>query len=107
MTSPKRRSHHAAPLPPDAPRLYDTAPINPDFVYRLSDGPKYFGFLPTALDQKIKAGEIPEPLSLSDSGRARGWLGSTILKWQAERAAACAAKTAAKPAHKPGGRRVK
>jgi predicted DNA-binding transcriptional regulator AlpA len=105
MTSPKRRSHHAAPLPPDAPRVHDVQPINPDWVYRVSDGWKYFGFNPTQLDQKIKSGEIPEPLSLSDSGRARGWLGKTILQWQAERAAACAAKTAArKPETKPARR---
>jgi predicted DNA-binding transcriptional regulator AlpA len=102
MTSPtKRRSHHRAPLPPAAPRLHDTTPINPDFVYRVSDGPKYFGFLPTALDQKIKSGEIPEPLFLSDSGRARGWLGRTILQWQADRAAASAKTAARKPESKP------
>lgn len=60
-------------------------PINPDYFYRLADGSKFFGYRPTTLDEKIKSGEIPKPITLSDSGRAKGWFGRAILAWQAER----------------------
>jgi predicted DNA-binding transcriptional regulator AlpA len=59
-------------------------PIHPNEVIRLKDGPTYFGFGPTQIDAKIKTGEIPPPLSLSASGRARGWLGSQIIEHQAK-----------------------
>jgi hypothetical protein len=61
------------------------SPINPDWFYRLSDGQKFFGFGPSRLAEKIATGEIPKPISLSDSGRARGWFGRVILRWQQER----------------------
>lgn len=57
----------------------------PDYFYRLSDGPKFFGYQLTVLTEKIDNGEIPKPVSLSDSGRAKGWFGRTIIKWQRER----------------------
>lgn len=49
-------------------------------VVRLRDGRRYFGYGPTTLAEKIKAGEIPEPIKLGN--RARGWLGSQIIDWQ-------------------------
>lgn len=61
--------------------------IHPDHIYRYADGPKYYGLGLSAIDAKIKTGEIPKPISLSDSGRAKGWLGKTILEWQAARQA--------------------
>jgi predicted DNA-binding transcriptional regulator AlpA len=71
------------------PRHYYIADdgIHADRVYRYADGPKYFGLGLSSIDEKIKTGEIPKPISLSDSGRAKGWLGRTILAWQAERQA--------------------
>jgi predicted DNA-binding transcriptional regulator AlpA len=68
-------------------RPINDRPLNPDWFYRLSDGYRYFGYRPTTLDEKIQKGEIPAPIALSDTGRARGWFGRTILKWQAEREA--------------------
>jgi predicted DNA-binding transcriptional regulator AlpA len=65
--------------------------INPDAFYRLSiDGQKFFGYGPTVLNEKIAAGEIPRPVLLGDSdkARARGWFGRDIQAWQAERKAA-------------------
>jgi predicted DNA-binding transcriptional regulator AlpA len=61
--------------------------LHPNQIVRFCEGRKYFGLKHTQLDEKIKSGEIPAPMKLSDSGRARGWTGRQILEWQAERAA--------------------
>ena len=39
----------------------------------------------TTLAEKIASGGIPAPISLSDTGRAKGWFGRVIIAWQAER----------------------
>jgi predicted DNA-binding transcriptional regulator AlpA len=57
-------------------------------IYRRSEGPAYFGLQSSQIDEKIKSGEIPPPFPLTDTGRASGWLGQTILAWQAARIAA-------------------
>lgn len=67
--------------------LDDTAPLGPNQIVRLQDGWKYFGLKQTQIDEKIQGGEIPAPIKLSTSGRGRGWLGSQIIQWQAERLA--------------------
>ena len=41
-----------------------------------------------SLHQKIKRGQFPRPIKLSDSGRATGWLGHELIAWQQARAAA-------------------
>ena len=56
--------------------------LDPNQIIRLVEGKKYFGYGHTQLDVKIKAGEIPAPVSLSPSGRARGWLGRQIIEHQ-------------------------
>jgi predicted DNA-binding transcriptional regulator AlpA len=68
-------------------RTDDERRIHPDHFYRLTEGTLYFGYAPMTLDLKIKSGEVPRPVSLSDSGRAKGWFGREILKWQAARQA--------------------
>ena len=68
-------------------RPSDPGPINPSFTYRWCEGPRFFGLGHTVLAAKIESGEIPEPISITDSGRARGWLGQQILDWQRERLA--------------------
>jgi hypothetical protein len=92
------------------PRLLD-----PCQFYRWSEGWKYFGYKSTQLDQKIKDGEIPAPIPLSDSGRASGWTGQMIIDHQREllikadarrakadaRRAKADAERAAKSKHKP------
>jgi predicted DNA-binding transcriptional regulator AlpA len=62
--------------------------LHPDQIYRPSEARLFFGFRATQLTEKIKAGEIPAPMKLSDSGHAVGWLGSVIIAWQAARVAA-------------------
>jgi predicted DNA-binding transcriptional regulator AlpA len=61
--------------------------LEPNEIVRWSAGPKYFGLKRTALNEKIKSGEIPPPMPLSDNGRATGWLGRVIIEWQASRLA--------------------
>jgi predicted DNA-binding transcriptional regulator AlpA len=58
----------------------ETTALPPQQVVRLKEGRKYFGYGSTVIAEKIKAGEIPEPVRLGD--RARGWLGSQIIEWQ-------------------------
>lgn len=41
----------------------------------------------TAVLEMVKAGEFPQPISLSPSGRSKGWLESEVLAWAKERAA--------------------
>jgi predicted DNA-binding transcriptional regulator AlpA len=92
---PNTRSHHRQT---HERRRYqiDAQPIHPDFFYRKAEyGQLVFGYSATQLDEKIKEGEIPAPIPLSDTGRAVGWFARVILNWQAERQAKAAAKTAA------------
>ncbi|WP_152977498.1 hypothetical protein [Bradyrhizobium pachyrhizi] len=73
----------------------DNQPINADWFYRVADGHRFFGYRATALAGKIANGEIPSPVSLSDTGRARGWFGRAIIEWQTEREAKARAKISA------------
>jgi predicted DNA-binding transcriptional regulator AlpA len=88
---------------PDEFTIDPTLPLGPNQMVRLSDGWKYFGVRATQIDEHVIRGNIPAPISISDSkekgkaSRARGWLGSQIIAWQQARLAA------AKP--RPGGPR--
>jgi predicted DNA-binding transcriptional regulator AlpA len=64
--------------------------LDPHQIIRRSEGRKYFGLGPTQIDEKIKKGEIPKPIALSDSGRATGWTGRQIIEHQARLLAAAA-----------------
>jgi predicted DNA-binding transcriptional regulator AlpA len=57
--------------------------IHPNEIVRLKDGPKYFGYSENMIETKVKSGEIPAPMALSATGRAKGWLGSQIIEHQA------------------------
>ena len=59
--------------------------LHPNYFYRKADGPKFFGYGPTQIAERIKSGDIPMPASLSDTGRAKGWFRQTIIDWQNER----------------------
>jgi hypothetical protein len=56
--------------------------LSPNEIVRWRDGPKFFGFKLTQQQEKIASGEIPPPIALSDSGRAKGWLGQQIIEHQ-------------------------
>jgi predicted DNA-binding transcriptional regulator AlpA len=78
----KSPNSHKPHKPKELPPL---PPLSPNEIVRWVDGPRYFGSQHTQMQLFIKLGEIPEPMVLC--GRARGWLGSTIIEWQRKRAA--------------------
>jgi predicted DNA-binding transcriptional regulator AlpA len=87
MTNPNRRLHRRKPPPSGQTVAVDVTPIHPNHFYRAYLGPQFFGLAASALDAAIKAGHIPAPIHVVDGGKAKGWLGSTILQWQAQRMA--------------------
>jgi prophage regulatory protein len=56
-------------------------------IVRLRELSQYVGLKRTQIDDLIKKGEFPRPIPLSDTGRAKGWLESELLVWQAQRLA--------------------
>jgi predicted DNA-binding transcriptional regulator AlpA len=54
--------------------------LDPHEIVRWHRGPKYFGYKFTQLAEKIKSGEIPMPIPLSETGRACGWTGAQIIE---------------------------
>jgi hypothetical protein len=62
--------------------------LEPDEIVRKSKGHKYFGLKYGALEDAIERGDIPPPVSLTASGRARGWFGRQIIEHQQRRLAA-------------------
>jgi hypothetical protein len=58
--------------------------IYPHQIIRQKDGPAYFGFGHAQLDAKIASGEVPAPIPLSATGRAKGWTGQMIMDHHAE-----------------------
>ena len=57
-------------------------------MFRLRDLPEFVGLRRTQIGELIKTGEFPEPVPLSDSGRAVAWLECDLVAWQAARIAA-------------------
>jgi prophage regulatory protein len=53
---------------------------------RMKDLPSKVGFQPSTIYQLISKGEFPTPFKLTPSGRAAGWLESTIDAWIKSRA---------------------
>ena len=76
-------------------RKLEPRPLIAGNFYRLAEGPLFFGLKSSQLSVKIEDGEIPAPISLTDSGRAKGWFGEQILQWQSERMKAAAKRKAA------------
>ena len=54
-------------------------------LYRWRDLPPFVGLRKTAIEELIKAGQFPEPVPLSDTGRAVAWLECDLVAWQAAR----------------------
>ena len=47
----------------------------------------FTGLRKTQVATLIRAGEFPKPIKLTETGRAKGWLESELLDWQAKRLA--------------------
>jgi hypothetical protein len=107
QTIQKRKTKRKTPTPKPS-LLANSEPINPNFFYRKPEGWKFFGYRLTQLDLKISEGVVPTPIVLdgSPNGRARGWFGSTILKWQQDLIDAAAKAEAAKQAARGAAKQV-
>jgi predicted DNA-binding transcriptional regulator AlpA len=56
-------------------------------LYRRNELPQYVGLRRTQIDELMKKGEFPRPISLSDGGRAVAWLEADLVTWQLHRLA--------------------
>lgn len=57
-------------------------PVDPNHVFRESEGRAIFGYSPTQLKEKIKSGDVPEPKRLAPPpSKARGWFGYQVNEW--------------------------
>jgi hypothetical protein len=69
-------------------------PINEHFFYRLHLLPLFLGLETSQIRAAMESGELPPPVSPTDSGRALGYFGSTILELQKKRQAKAQGKAA-------------
>ena len=78
----------------------------PDRFYRRAEvvENRLLGYRSTQLNAKIASGEIKPPVSLSRSGRAKGWFGRYLLERQAEVMEAAAEAEANRATNKPAAR---
>jgi predicted DNA-binding transcriptional regulator AlpA len=65
-------------------------------IIRRRDLPDYVGLRLTVIDELIAKGEFPKPISLTDSGRAVGWVEVEVWAWQQQRLVKRAAEGGAK-----------
>jgi len=56
-------------------------------LIRLIELPQYVGLKRTQIEQLIADGQFPQPIKLSDTGRAKAWLECELLDWQNSRIA--------------------
>lgn len=64
-----------------------TPPTIVGAVLRKHDAQVFVGLKGTAFDRKVKNGELPKPIKLSDSGKAIAWVRSELEAWLASRIA--------------------
>jgi hypothetical protein len=78
----------------DDRQIDDARPIDPDRFYRKAEiiRRRFFGYGVSQFDEKIKKGELPPLISLSETGRASGLYGRIIINLQEELEAKAAAK---------------
>lgn len=59
----------------------ETFGIRPDFIYRKTDPEtrKIIGLKPTAIDDAIRDGTLPQPVPLTADGKAKGWIGTQLI----------------------------
>ena len=56
-------------------------------IIRKSELPDFVGLQRTQIDEMMKEGEFPRPITLSDRGRSVGWLEHELILWQQRRIA--------------------
>jgi hypothetical protein len=74
---PKQRKHL------DDRQIDDARPIDPDRFYRKAViRRRFFGYGVSQFDQKIKKGELPPLISLSETGRASVYMAGPLSTFQ-------------------------
>ena len=71
-----------------------TDPCRLNRMFRLRDLPQFVGLRRTQIGELIKAGQFPEPIPLTEGGRAVAWLEHDLIAWQNGRIAARNSKQA-------------
>jgi hypothetical protein len=56
--------------------------LDPNVIVRRKDSCAYLGVGPTSIDELVRDGTLPPPMTLRPGGIATGWLGITILSHQ-------------------------
>lgn len=64
-----------------------TPPTIVGVVLRKPDAMKFVGLKGSAFDRKVRNGELPKPIKLSDSGKAIAWVRTELEAWLASRIA--------------------
>jgi predicted DNA-binding transcriptional regulator AlpA len=72
-------------LTPRAP--YKLGASRPGPVLRKPEAMAFVGYGETQFDLKVANGELPQPISLADSGRSLAWLRSEMEAWLKSRIA--------------------
>ena len=72
--------------PPQRSRKRPQSTIAP-VVLRWRDACAFVGLKPTQFSKYVKLGLLPQPITLTDSGRAKAWIVTELQAWQAERVA--------------------
>ena len=72
-------------LTPRSP--YKLCASRPGPVLRKPEAMNFTGYGETQFDEKVANGELPQPISLADSGRSLAWLRSELEEWLKKRIA--------------------
>jgi predicted DNA-binding transcriptional regulator AlpA len=56
-------------------------------ILRRLDARAFVNFGPTQFDKLVRANKLPQPIKLTDTGKAVGWLKSELESWLAARVA--------------------
>lgn len=81
----KKRTKKKGKLTPRAP--YRLGANRPGPVLRKPEAMNFTGYGETQFEEKVANGELPQPISLADSGRSLAWLRSELEAWLASRIA--------------------
>lgn len=72
-------------LTPRSP--YKLGANRPGPVLRKLEAMAFVGYSETQFDEKVANDELPQPISLADSGRSLAWLRSELEEWLKKRIA--------------------
>ena len=63
------------------------SPVIAPTVLRFREACAFTGYKPTQFSKYVKLGLLPQPITLTDDGRAKAWILAELQAWQAERIA--------------------